>query len=633
MTLGVSVVVAALLLAACSSSTNNSSTGSGGGVPSGGTRQAGGTAIWSEPASSPPNYIFPFMSLAYFSTYNISSFQYLMYRPLYWFGNNGQPTLNPSLSLASEPVYSNNNQTVVITLKPYKWSNGETVTTTDLMFFLNMLHSDKSNWAAYASGFIPDDIKSVSADSPTQLTINLTGSVNPYWFTYNELSQITPFPLAWDVTSTGAAPGSGGCANAAFGTQDTKCDAVYTFLSKQAGYDPANPKGANNALATYATNPLWQVVDGPWKLSVFDASGNVTMVPNSSYSGPVKPTLAKFVEAPFTTDDAEFNAMVGGRVDFGFLPLQDVLTPTTNPLVAGANNSRLASNFYLAPLYTWSINFFPENFSSTGDDGNAGAIWKQLYVRQAFQSLVDQPLYISKIDKGYGVPTYGPVPVEPANPFASAAEKSNPYPYSVTKAKSLLSSHGWKVVAGGTTTCTSPGTGSSQCGAGIAAGAKLDFNLEYASGNASIDQLMNTEKSSWSQVGFNIHLSTASFNTVIGNATACSPGPSCTWELENWGAGWIYAPDFYPTGEEIFSTGAGSNSGSYSDPTNDALTVQTNTTSTDLTKWENYLAQQLPVVWQPNAVTSMSEIRNTLRGVLPQEPTQNLNPEDWYYVK
>ena len=84
---------------------------------------------------------------------------------------------------------------------------------------------------------------------------------------------------------------------------------------------------------------------------------------------------------------------------------------------------------------------------------------------------------------------------------------------------------------------------------------------------------MNTEKSSWAQAGFNLTLSQASFNTVIGNATACTPGPSCTWELENWGAGWIYAPDYYPTGEEIFSTGAGSNSGSYSDPTNDALTV------------------------------------------------------------
>jgi peptide/nickel transport system substrate-binding protein len=620
----VSVIVAALVLAACSSSPSSSSSSGS----SGGTKQQGGTATYAESPGAPPNYIFPFMSLAFFSVYNINQFQFLMYRPLYWFGNGAQPTLNPPLSLAQSPVYSNNNTTVVINLKSYKWSNGETVTAQDVMFWMNMLHSDKANWAAYASGFIPDNVKSITINSPTQLTFTLTGPVNPYWFTYNQLSQITPMPVAWDITATGAAAGSGGCSAAAFGAEDAKCDAVYTFLSKQAGFDPANPNATNNSLATYATNPIWQVVDGPWKLSSFDASGNISFVPNKSYSGSPKPTLSKFVELPFTTEDAEFNALVGGQVDFGYLPLTDVTQPTTNPVVAAGNNPRL-TDFTLAPLYTWSVNFFPENFNSTGNDGNAGAIWKQLYIRQAFQDLVDQPLYITKIDKGYGVPTYGPVPVLPPNPFASSKEKNNPYPYSVTAAKSLLSSHGWNVVPGGTTTCTD----SSKCGAGIPDGAKLAFNLQYASGNASQEQIMNTEKSSWSQAGFNITLSSASFDTVIGNATACTPSPSCTWELENWGAGWIYAPDYYPTGEELFSTGAGSNSGSYSDATNDQLTVETNTTNTSLTTWENYLAQQLPVVWQPNSVTSMSEIRNTLHGVLPQDPLQSINPENWYFVK
>ena len=62
-------------------------------------------------------------------------------------------------------------------------------------------------------------------------------------------------------------PNSGGCAAAAYGTADAACAAVYTFLSKQAGYDPANPKAPNNSLSTYATNPLWQVVDGPFHLT------------------------------------------------------------------------------------------------------------------------------------------------------------------------------------------------------------------------------------------------------------------------------------------------------------------------------------------------------------------------------
>ena len=43
------------------------------------------------------------MSLAFFSVNNINQFQYLMYRPLYWFGNGSTPNLNPSLSLAAQP--------------------------------------------------------------------------------------------------------------------------------------------------------------------------------------------------------------------------------------------------------------------------------------------------------------------------------------------------------------------------------------------------------------------------------------------------------------------------------------------------------------------------------------------------
>ncbi len=288
------------------------------------------TATYAELPQAQPNYIFPFMSLAFFSVYNISEFQQLMYRPLYWFGNGSTPNLNLSISLAQNPTYATDSKSVVINLDDYKWSNGETVSAENVMFWMNMLHAEKANWAGYSSGALPDDIASITENSPTQLTFNLTGPVNTYWFTYNELSQITPMPNAWDITAKGGAPNSGGCAAGAYGTVDTQCKAVYTFLSKQSGYDPNNPKAANNSLSTYATNPIWKVVDGPWKLSSFNASGNITFVPNPSYSGPIKPTLKKFIELPYTTDDAEFNALVGGKVDVGYLPVQDVTKPTTN---------------------------------------------------------------------------------------------------------------------------------------------------------------------------------------------------------------------------------------------------------------------------------------------------------------
>jgi peptide/nickel transport system substrate-binding protein len=247
------------------------------------------------------------------------------------------------------------------------------------------------------------------------------------------------------------------------------------------------------------------------------------------------------------------------------------------------------------------------------------------------QYLVDQSLYINKLNHGYGVPTYGPVPVDPPNSFSSNVEKSDPYPYNVDKAKALLTEHGWKVVPNGTDTCVRPGSGSNECGAAngktIPQGAKLAFTLQYATGQTIVANTMNAEKSSWAQAGINISLTSASFDSVIGTATPCPSG--CSWEIENWGAGWIFAPDYYPSGEEIFQSGAGSNSGNYSDPTNDANIKATNVSNVSLTTYENYLAKQLPVVYQPNYTNPLDEISKKLHGATPVNVLQQITPEDW----
>jgi peptide/nickel transport system substrate-binding protein len=608
------------------------------------TKVKGGTAYFAEGPQATPNYIFPFMSLAFFSITNIPQFQQLMFRPLYWFGTGEQPTLNLNLSLAGQPSYTNHGTEVTMKLKNYKYSNGEKVTAQDVVFWFNMLKVERYNWAAYAPGTMPDDLASVTAPNATTVVLKTTGPINSLWFTYNELSQITPFPMAWDISANGQKSGSEACGTAKYSQvvvkvehpksgsvvvpqskQAKSCAAVYTYLSKESGFDPTNPKAPNNALKTYATNPLWQIVDGPWKLSSFNASGNATFVPNTSYSGPVKPTLAKFVELPFTSDTAEFNALVGGKVTYGFLPSQDVTAQAKSPTVPGPNNPRL-SNFTLTPWYPWGINYFPYNFTSEGNSGTAGKIFNQLYFRQAFQMLVDQPLYIEKIVKGYGVPTYGPVPVLPKNIFATSYEQQNPYAYNVKKAEDLLTSHGWDVKAGGTTTCSD----ASKCG--VPAGTPLTFNLQYATGVTATTELMNAEKSSWAQAGIQVTLTGATFDTVIGNAQACT-GKSCTWELENWGGGWVYSPDYYPSGEEIFQTGAGSNGGQYSDPTNDKLIKETNFGDASLSAYENYLAKNLPVVWQPENAYELVEIQKNLAGAAPLNPLLAINPENWYFTK
>ncbi len=246
------------------------------GIPTGGTKTAGGTVRWAEPPQATPTYIFPFISASNESVNNISQFQYLMYRPLYMFGfpGNNKTTLNPTLSLAALPSYGDGDTTATIAMKPsYKWSDGESVTASDVLLFLNMYHAETANWYDYVPGYIPDNLKSVTVNTPTSLTMTMTKSVDPTWFTYNQLSQLTPFPSAWDVTAAGAAPGSGGCSTGTYGAAatDAACTKVYNYLAGLAG----NPTG-------YSSSPIWSVVDGPYTIASskggsYSTSGAVTM--------------------------------------------------------------------------------------------------------------------------------------------------------------------------------------------------------------------------------------------------------------------------------------------------------------------------------------------------------------------
>jgi peptide/nickel transport system substrate-binding protein len=77
------------------------------------------------------------------------------------------------------------------------------------------------------------------------------------------------------------------------------------------------------------------------------------------------------------------------------------------------------------------------------------------------------------------------------------------------------------------------------------------------------------------------------------------------------------------------------NYGGYCNTTNDALIDKTLTSGNlqYMYSWQDYLAPQLPVMWQPWAAYTLTEVANNLKGVLPQSSTLSINPEDWYYVK
>jgi peptide/nickel transport system substrate-binding protein len=604
--------VLALAIAACSGGGSHGTTGTSGNGPTGGTKVTGGTATWALQPSSSPNYIFPFSSSTYFSSVNAQEFQYLMYRPLYWFGNGASPTLNTGLSLANPPAY--NGKLVTITMKGWKWSNGETVSAQDLLFWIHMMQAvGAQDWGDYVPGLFPSNITDAKAVSANTLTMMMNKAYNPDWFTDNELSQLTPMPLAWDRTAAGPSD----CV-----TKVSDCAKVYSYLDSQ-----------SKALATWVNSPLWSIVDGPWKLASFNADGHSTFVPNPSYSGPVKPTLAKFEEVPFTTESAEYNvlqaAAAGGgqKLDVGYLPTTDA---PTKPADATVGTNPL-NGYTLAPLIQWAINYFPVNLQST--TGN-GPVNRQLYFRQALQYLMNQQAIINGPLHGYGAYTVGPVGTYPATAYLSAQGKQgDPFPFNVAKAKQLLTSHGWNVVPNGVTTCQDP----TLCGPGISKGHQLVFNLPYATGINWIDSEMSQLQSNASLVGIKLNLEPKPFNqvTAIGAPNCVVAHTSCNWDMVNWGGGWSFVPDYYPSGETLFESGSGANSGGYSDTQNDSLINQTLTSHslTALFNWQNYLSAQVPMVWQPNGAYALYEVSDNLRGVLPQSTTGNLNPEDWYFAQ
>jgi peptide/nickel transport system substrate-binding protein len=608
-------------IAACSSSSGTSSSSSTATASSTAAAVAGGTISEALPSGVTLNYIFPYVPLTNANEYNTEGFQDLMYRPLYMFGNNGNSvSVNYALSPANAPVYSPDGKTVTISLKGWKWSNGESVDAADVVFWLNMMKAEPENYYGYSPGLLPDNLASYSATSADTVVLHLKSAVSSIWFTYNQLAEITPMPLAWDVTSAGAKAASGGCSTDTAADKWAKCDAVYKFLSGQA-----------NIAKTYVTNPLWQVVDGPWKLSAFStaSSGPVTtFVPNTAYSGSPKPEVDGLTYYAYTDDSTEYTALKTGQIDIGNVPDQD-LAATTGSSPLPATNPLASSGYNLQTAYQFSVEYFEINFNNPA----IGPAFKQLYVRQAIQESIDQVGMVKALQRGYGYPTSGGVPSQPTSQWVSSVQQQNndqgPYAFSTTNAKSLLTSHGW-TEQNGVMTCTNP----AECGSGVKAGTKLSFTMDYATGVTWAEQEDQVEKSDFAQSGIQVNLVPQSFNTIISESQPCAPtAAACKWQALNFG-GWNFnGPGYEPTGEPLYETGASSNAGSYSDPEEDKL-IQATHTSNSLSvfqQYATYTADQLPVIWTPNYYT-VQAVSTKLANV-GFNPLFTQLPEYWYFTK
>jgi peptide/nickel transport system substrate-binding protein len=613
-------VAGALALAACGSSGggtnslgNKNTAGGFGRIPAAtGTPSPGGTVTYALSPGATPNWIFPISDGNHNSIYNTLSFQNLMWRPLYWSFTGASPQIDYSNSVADKPTFADSNKTITFKLdKGYKWSDGRTVNAQDVLFGIAMskaaVKEGPAVLANYTPGEFPDNIVSATAPDPQTVVLKLNKTFNSTWLLDNELnsSGMGPLPSTeWNLGATGGP-------HLDFNVP-ANAKKIFDYLTKQ-----------SQSPATFASNPLWQTVDGPYKLKSFNAStGANVLVPNGAYTGPQKSNLQEIDEVAYTSTQAEWNDVLSGKLDVGFVD------PTDLPQLK--NVAKKGYNYYGLPSTGFNYMYF--NFNNTTN--NINNVFKQLYVRQAFAHLENQPAIIKGVYQNAAVPGYSTIGVLPKSNFTASAVTTNPFPFSVAAAKKLFTDHGWQI-NNGVLTCQTAGTGANQCGANIPKGQTVSFTFWYANDSAALGQIVQSFASAAKQVGITANLKAFTFNQLLQTADDInSKSTTNQWGISDFGG---FTNILYPTSDTIFNSNGSNNFGAYKDPQLDQL-INNSVFGTDpnaVAKEATYIANHLPVIFEPER-DRIWVWKNNIQGTANSFANLSqgyLTPEYWYLKK
>lgn len=121
---------------------------------------------------------------------------------------------------------------------------------------------------------------------------------------------------------------------------------------------------------------------------------------------------------------------------------------------------------------------------------------------------------------------------------------------------------------------------------------------------------------------------TANANTLNNLATECTSTSTTPWSICWSGDNWTYEPNYYPSGEQMFVSGASDNWGGYDDSQMNALVAADTRGKSTLSAFEQYAAAQLPVLYLPTQETIIETSRsldssvgwasNSLGSLLPE---------------
>jgi peptide/nickel transport system substrate-binding protein len=354
-------------------------------------------------------------------------------------------------------------------------------------------------------------------------------------------------------------------------------------------------------LTTNGNNPsFFKVVDGAFTMKSAVENQAWTFVPNPHYDGH-KATLSQLILGYQTSDPSEVNQLRSNTIQIGYLPANDL------PL-----QKQLRSDH----LFTGYGDGFTRIFLDFGNP-SVGPILKQLPVRQALEMGIDQSTIIKDIYEGYAAYGTGPVPFSQPSLLDPRLHKP-PYPFDPAAGKALLEKAGWHLSGGVMVN---------------AKGQKLSFVMQFVSGVAATESIVQLLKADWAEEGIQVSLVPMPFASMVG---LHDKADASKWQIQA-GVSWAYGGSF-PTGAGMYGPGAPYNFYQFSSPVLDKVIAATHApyptpaaSQTALDNYQIYVSKILPELWMPYAAT-LEEVSTSVRGVSPKSLnlfTGSISPQYW----
>ena len=308
---------------------------------------------------------------------------WMLYPDLLWINRFSQ--IDWSRSLATS-VTTTDNQSFLITMRPWNWSDGVPVSAGDVAYGFKLAKALGPIWPGYGGGGLPDIVQSITVLDPMHLRIVTTHKVNPEWFIFNAISGLAPLPKhVWKKYTL---------------------DQMYQLQSSPSFYS---------------------VVDGEVKVQSIAFGQDLVLVPNPAWQGP-KLHFSRLVFSFLQGDGPGIMAVRSGDVDAADVP----------------------NNLYslVQHLPGFHIEILPQSYTQDVINLNFQnpkvAFFRDVRVRQAMIDAINQQQIVNLVEHGNGDAAYGPVP-RSMGAFLSPQMRKGIYPvgYDPEKAKALLAQAGW----------------------------------------------------------------------------------------------------------------------------------------------------------------------------------------------